>query len=76
MPNEAGPAQPLPEPLDPVLLRSGILSRFTPGWIGRPLEVHREIGSTSDRVREILDSLGPAAHGAVVVAESQSSGRR
>lgn len=41
--------------------------------VGRTIEPHDEIGSTSDRARELLASGG--ADGMVVVAESQTAGR-
>lgn len=39
------------------------------------VECHEQLPSTSDRARELLDELGPLAHGSFVLAEAQSSGR-
>ncbi len=75
MPDEGRAAALGPEPFDPALFRSRILDHFHRDWIGNRLEVHREIASTNDRIRQLLDTLGPAAHGAVVVADGQTSGR-
>lgn len=41
--------------------------------IGHAVELHEEIGSTSDRARELLDATGGA--GTAVVAELQTDGR-
>lgn len=41
--------------------------------VGREIEVHRSIGSTNDRARELLDT--PAGEGVAVVAEEQTAGR-
>lgn len=41
--------------------------------IGRGLEVHRSIGSTNDRARELLDE--PHGEGVAVLAEEQTAGR-
>ena len=43
------------------------------GRVGRRIEAHGEIGSTSDRARELLDA--GEADGVVVVAELQTAGR-
>lgn len=43
--------------------------------LGRRLECYPALASTGDRARELLDQLGPAAHGAVVTADRQTAGR-
>jgi len=50
-------------------------SRLTTSLLGRRLECHEVLPSTGDRARELLDQLGPAAHGAVVLAGRQTAGR-
>jgi BirA family transcriptional regulator, biotin operon repressor / biotin---[acetyl-CoA-carboxylase] ligase len=52
-----------------------LLSQFRPTWLGTRLECHGLLPSTNDRARELLDQLGPEAHGAVIFADAQSSGR-
>lgn len=42
-------------------------------WVGRRLELHRSIGSTNDRARELLQE--PDGEGTAVVAEEQTAGR-
>lgn len=54
--------------------REAILSRLT-GKFGRILECHAELGSTNDRARELLETLGEKACGAVVIASRQTGGR-
>lgn len=41
----------------------------------RHVEVYRTTGSTQDRARVLIETLGHAAHGAVVAADEQSAGR-
>lgn len=41
----------------------------------RHVEVYRTTGSTQDRARTLVESLGATAHGAVVTAEEQTAGR-
>ncbi|MCE9590917.1 MAG: biotin--[acetyl-CoA-carboxylase] ligase [Planctomycetes bacterium] len=41
----------------------------------RRVEVYRTTGSTQDRARALVESLGRAAHGAVIVADEQTAGR-
>lgn len=41
----------------------------------RHVEVYRTTGSTQDRARALVESLGVAAHGAVITAEEQTAGR-
>lgn len=55
--------------------RDLILARYRPDWLGARLECHGVIASTNDRARQLLEELGPEAHGAVVVADGQSAGR-
>jgi len=55
--------------------RDLLLSRYKPRWLGSRLECHGILPSTNDRARQLLDELGPEAHGAVVFAEGQSAGR-
>jgi|YelNatPaOPRAMG01_1025707.scaffolds.fasta_scaffold13856_3 BirA family biotin operon repressor/biotin-[acetyl-CoA-carboxylase] ligase len=55
--------------------RERILQGFIPTWLGRTLEVHGILSSTNDRARELLDQIGPEAHGAVILADGQRSGR-
>jgi len=50
-------------------------SRLTGALLGRRLECHETLPSTGDRARELLDQLGPAAHGAVVTADRQTAAR-
>jgi BirA family biotin operon repressor/biotin-[acetyl-CoA-carboxylase] ligase len=54
--------------------RDAIASRLT-GKFGRILECHAELGSTNDRARELLETLGEKAIGAVVIAARQTEGR-
>jgi len=44
-------------------------------WLGRRVESHAELASTNDRAMELLDREGRDAHGTVVLARSQPSGR-
>jgi BirA family biotin operon repressor/biotin-[acetyl-CoA-carboxylase] ligase len=55
--------------------RERILQGFIPTWLGQTLEVHGILSSTNDRARELLDQIGPEAHGAVILAGGQRSGR-
>ena len=55
--------------------RDLILKEYGASWLGAYLECHEVLPSTNDRARELLDERGPAAHGAVVIASSQTRGR-
>ncbi len=55
--------------------RDLLLTRFSPTWLGRILECHEVLASTNDRARELLDEMGPRAHGAVIFADGQTGGR-
>lgn len=55
--------------------RSLLLSLYRPRWLGSRPECHGVIASTNDRARQLLEELGPQAHGAVVLADGQSAGR-
>ncbi len=55
--------------------RTLLLKQYSPTWLGQIIECHPSVPSTNDRARDILDQLGPAAHGAVVMAEEQTGGR-
>lgn len=52
-----------------------LLQQLTCHELGRRLECQETLPSTNDRAREFLDLFGPAAHGAVVVADRQTAGR-
>lgn len=55
--------------------RDLLLRQFRPTWLGHMLECHPVLASTNDRARQLLDELGPEAHGAVVFADEQTGGR-
>jgi BirA family biotin operon repressor/biotin-[acetyl-CoA-carboxylase] ligase len=55
--------------------REALLALLHAGWLGRRIECFAELPSSNDRARSLLDELGPEAHGAVVFADRQSSGR-
>ncbi len=55
--------------------RALLLKQYSPAWLGQVIECHQSLPSTNDRARDLLDKLGPAAHGAVVFAEEQTGGR-
>ena len=55
--------------------RERLLQGFIPTWLGGTLELHGILSSTNDRARELLDQIGPEAHGAVILADAQRSGR-
>ena len=55
--------------------RDLILAAYSPKWLGTRLECHGLLSSTNDRARELLDKFGPEAHGTVIFAEGQISGR-
>ncbi|MEJ2368853.1 MAG: biotin--[acetyl-CoA-carboxylase] ligase [Acidobacteriota bacterium] len=50
----------------------GLMGSFPPGRI---VECHPSLDSTNDRARELLETFGEAADGAVVIAEKQTRGR-
>jgi BirA family transcriptional regulator, biotin operon repressor / biotin---[acetyl-CoA-carboxylase] ligase len=55
--------------------RDLLVSAFSPTWLGSVLECHGTLTSTNDRARQLLDEMGPRAHGAVVFADEQTGGR-